>query len=173
VSVNDPDWNGNEVVYFTAEDPSGASDRDPARFTVTAVNDAPAQSQLLTPAHNIFIEYSDSIRFEWSSAEDADDEPVMYDFTLRERDNQVEINYNQLKSTALIIQTQELLKPGTFYSWNVTTTDGHMEVESDTSVFYFTNPPGPSIESSGQFKNLTLIDTTIVLTEDTPALCPD
>jgi len=42
VNVNDPEWNGRETVTFTAEDPSGASDSDAVRFTVTAVNDAPA-----------------------------------------------------------------------------------------------------------------------------------
>jgi hypothetical protein len=41
ISAVDPDWNGQEVLVFTATDPQGASGRDTAVFTVTGVNDAP------------------------------------------------------------------------------------------------------------------------------------
>ena len=41
INVNDPDWNGNEIITFQAEDPDGDSDSDQAKFTVTPVNDPP------------------------------------------------------------------------------------------------------------------------------------
>jgi hypothetical protein len=44
ISAQDPDWNGQEILVFTATDPQGASDRDTAVFTITGVNDAPVLS---------------------------------------------------------------------------------------------------------------------------------
>jgi len=41
VSAPDENWNGDEVITFTATDPGGLSDSDPATFTVNNVNDAP------------------------------------------------------------------------------------------------------------------------------------
>ena len=41
ITANDPDWNGTDMLTFTATDPEGESDGDPATFEVTAVNDAP------------------------------------------------------------------------------------------------------------------------------------
>ncbi|HHJ51745.1 MAG TPA: hypothetical protein ENJ89_01005, partial [Caldithrix abyssi] len=39
VTAPDSEWNGSETITFTATDPGGLSDSDPATFTVTAVND--------------------------------------------------------------------------------------------------------------------------------------
>ncbi|MFH1701312.1 MAG: Ig-like domain-containing protein [Candidatus Zixiibacteriota bacterium] len=41
ISIPTAEWNGNETITFTAEDPDLAIGSDPATFTVTAVNDAP------------------------------------------------------------------------------------------------------------------------------------
>jgi len=41
ITPPNPDWNGNETITFTATDPGGLSDSDPATFTVTPVNDPP------------------------------------------------------------------------------------------------------------------------------------
>jgi hypothetical protein len=41
ITANDPDWNGNNVVTFTAEDPEGETDSDQVTFEVTPVNNAP------------------------------------------------------------------------------------------------------------------------------------
>ncbi len=41
VSLPTPDWNGSETITFTATDPGGLSDFDPATFSVAAVNDRP------------------------------------------------------------------------------------------------------------------------------------
>ena len=41
ISTPDVDWNGSEVITFTATDPGLLFDEDDATFTVTAVNDAP------------------------------------------------------------------------------------------------------------------------------------
>ncbi|RMH64429.1 MAG: tandem-95 repeat protein, partial [Calditrichaeota bacterium] len=41
ITPPDADWNGSETITFTATDPGGLSDSDPAGFTVSAVNDAP------------------------------------------------------------------------------------------------------------------------------------
>ena len=41
VTALDPDWNGSELLIFTATDTSGAMGADTTGFTVTAVNDAP------------------------------------------------------------------------------------------------------------------------------------
>jgi hypothetical protein len=41
ITVNDPEWNGNERVRFTVEDTSGLQDFVDVRFIVTPVNDAP------------------------------------------------------------------------------------------------------------------------------------
>ncbi len=46
VSVPDEDWNGSEVITFTATDPGGYSDSDTVRFTVNPVNDAPVVSDI-------------------------------------------------------------------------------------------------------------------------------
>ncbi len=41
VSAPDSNWFGSETITFTATDPGGLSDSDPATFTVNNVNDAP------------------------------------------------------------------------------------------------------------------------------------
>ncbi len=41
VSTPNADWNGAETITFTATDPGGLSDSDPATFTVNNVNDKP------------------------------------------------------------------------------------------------------------------------------------
>ena len=41
ISIPTLDWNGSEIITFTATDPGLLTDSDPATFTVTAVNDAP------------------------------------------------------------------------------------------------------------------------------------
>jgi hypothetical protein len=41
LTADDPDWNGTDMVTFTAEDPDGETDSDQATFTVTTVNDPP------------------------------------------------------------------------------------------------------------------------------------
>jgi hypothetical protein len=46
ITIPDPDWNGSEVITFTATDPGLLSDSDPATFTVTGVNDAPIVSNI-------------------------------------------------------------------------------------------------------------------------------
>ena len=46
ITTPNADWNGSETITFTATDPGGLSDGDPATFTVTAVNDAPVVSDI-------------------------------------------------------------------------------------------------------------------------------
>jgi hypothetical protein len=46
ISVPNGEWSGFETITFTAEDPGLLSDSDSATFTVTAVNDAPAVSDI-------------------------------------------------------------------------------------------------------------------------------
>jgi len=46
VTIPHADWNGSELITFTATDPGGLSDSDPATFTVTAVNDAPVMTDI-------------------------------------------------------------------------------------------------------------------------------
>ena len=41
ITIPDINWNGAEIITFTATDPGLLVDSDPALFTVTAVNDAP------------------------------------------------------------------------------------------------------------------------------------
>ena len=41
ITADDPNWNGTDVITFTAEDPEGASDFDQVTFEVTPVNDPP------------------------------------------------------------------------------------------------------------------------------------
>ncbi|MFH1686332.1 MAG: Ig-like domain-containing protein [bacterium] len=41
ITIPDADWNGSELITFTATDPGLLSDSDPATFTVTGVNDGP------------------------------------------------------------------------------------------------------------------------------------
>ena len=46
ITALNPEWNGSETITFTASDDDGASDSDPATFTVTAVNDAPVVTDI-------------------------------------------------------------------------------------------------------------------------------
>ncbi len=46
ITIPNADWNGAETITFTARDPGLLSSSDPATFTVTAVNDAPAVSDI-------------------------------------------------------------------------------------------------------------------------------
>ncbi len=46
ISTPNPDWNGSETITFTATDPGGLSDSDPATFTVNPVNDPPVVSDI-------------------------------------------------------------------------------------------------------------------------------
>ena len=46
IIIPDTNWYGSETITFTATDPGGLSDSDPARFTVNAVNDAPVVSDI-------------------------------------------------------------------------------------------------------------------------------
>ncbi|MCD6376404.1 MAG: hypothetical protein J7L94_12805, partial [Caldisericaceae bacterium] len=46
VAVPDSEWNGSEIVTFTATDPGGLTDSDPATFTVNPVNDTPQVSDI-------------------------------------------------------------------------------------------------------------------------------
>jgi hypothetical protein len=41
ITPDDPEWNGSNVITFTAEDPLGESDSDDVTFEVTRVNDLP------------------------------------------------------------------------------------------------------------------------------------
>ncbi len=46
VSIPDTNWYGSETITFTVKDPGGLEDSDPAKFTVTSVNDAPVVSDI-------------------------------------------------------------------------------------------------------------------------------
>jgi hypothetical protein len=46
ITVPNGNWNGSETITFTATDPGGLSDSDPATFTVTPVNDPPVVSNI-------------------------------------------------------------------------------------------------------------------------------
>jgi len=46
ISTPSADWNGSEVITFTATDPGLLNASDPAQFTVTAVNDAPVVADI-------------------------------------------------------------------------------------------------------------------------------
>ncbi len=46
IGIPDAEWSGSEAITFTATDPSGLSDSDPATFTVGAVNDAPVVADI-------------------------------------------------------------------------------------------------------------------------------
>ena len=46
ITIPSTDWNGSELITFTATDPSLLSNSDPATFTVTAINDAPVVSDI-------------------------------------------------------------------------------------------------------------------------------
>jgi M6 family metalloprotease-like protein len=46
ISVPNPDWNGSETIWFKACDPGALCDSNEATFTVTAVNDTPAVSDI-------------------------------------------------------------------------------------------------------------------------------
>ena len=46
VTIPDVDWNGSEIITFTATDPGLLSDSDPATFVVTSVNDAPVVTDI-------------------------------------------------------------------------------------------------------------------------------
>ena len=46
ISTPNADWNGNETITFTATDPAGASDSDPAVFVVNGINDPPQVSDI-------------------------------------------------------------------------------------------------------------------------------
>ncbi len=41
ITADDPNWNGTDMVTFTAEDPEGETDSDQVTFEVTPVNDPP------------------------------------------------------------------------------------------------------------------------------------
>ncbi|NIR63276.1 MAG: hypothetical protein GWN61_01450, partial [candidate division Zixibacteria bacterium] len=46
IGIPSTDWFGSETITFTATDPDGLSDSDPATFTVTNINDAPVVSDI-------------------------------------------------------------------------------------------------------------------------------
>jgi len=46
ITIPSVDWNGSEIITFTATDPTALFDSDPATFAVTAVNDAPVVSDI-------------------------------------------------------------------------------------------------------------------------------
>ncbi len=46
ITTPNEDWYGSETITFTATDPGGLSDSDPAVFTVNAINDAPVVSDI-------------------------------------------------------------------------------------------------------------------------------
>jgi len=46
ITVPNADWNGSEIITFTATDPGGLTDDDPVTFTVTPVNDAPVVTDI-------------------------------------------------------------------------------------------------------------------------------
>jgi len=47
ITADDPEWNGTDVITFTAEDPEGETDTDDATFEVTRVNDPPVVGDIL------------------------------------------------------------------------------------------------------------------------------
>ena len=47
ITADDPDWNGTDLVTFTATDIEGASDSDDVTFEVTPVNDPPVVGDIL------------------------------------------------------------------------------------------------------------------------------
>ncbi len=46
VTIPDENWNGSEIITFTATDPGGYSDSDTVKFTVNPVNDPPVVSDI-------------------------------------------------------------------------------------------------------------------------------
>ena len=46
ITIPDINWNGSELITFTATDPSLLSNSDAAAFTVTAINDAPVVADI-------------------------------------------------------------------------------------------------------------------------------
>jgi len=47
ITADHPEWNGTDVITFTAEDPEGETDSDDATFEVTRVNDPPVVGDIL------------------------------------------------------------------------------------------------------------------------------
>ncbi|MCH8013038.1 MAG: T9SS type A sorting domain-containing protein [Candidatus Marinimicrobia bacterium] len=70
-------WNGQEVLAFTATDPNGNSDSDYVKVVVVPVNDPPSIVELLHPTAKTVVS-ADSIHFVWTPAED----PDLYDTTV-------------------------------------------------------------------------------------------
>ncbi|MEE9463895.1 MAG: LamG-like jellyroll fold domain-containing protein, partial [Bacteroidales bacterium] len=46
IFLDDPEWNGNSLVTFTATDPEGETDSDDVTFEVTPINDPPVVSDI-------------------------------------------------------------------------------------------------------------------------------
>jgi len=46
ITASDPEWNGSEIITFTAKDPGGLTASDSAKFTVTPVNDPPVVTDI-------------------------------------------------------------------------------------------------------------------------------
>jgi len=170
----------NPSVNFCSKDTlkliiSDGTFADSAYFVadVYPVNDMPTKAVLTNPANNTFVQYQGTLRFQWSASVDADGEAVNYDLVIQEQNTTDKISFNNITATHFDLDVRSYLDSGIFYTWNVETSDGHVEVVSDTSLFYMIEAESPSIAGTGQYKNLPLIDTTITMTEDTPVTCPN
>ncbi|NOX87930.1 MAG: S8 family serine peptidase [Calditrichaeota bacterium] len=136
VSAPNEDWNGSETITFTATDPGGLSDQDPATFTVTAVNDTPVVSDIPDQTIDEGQSFAQIVLDDYVSDPDNSDTEITWTYS-GNKELQVNIDANRIATVTA---------PDT--NWN----------GQETITFIATDPGGLSDRDSAVFKILPVDD---------------
>jgi len=143
VSIPDANWNGSETITFRATDNGGLFDEDAATFTVTAINDAPAVSDI--PDQTI----AEGAAFAVIQLDDYVDDPDNADADISwtvSGQSALTINYDEINRTVTVSVPDS--------NWN----------GSETLVFTAADPAGLTDADSAVF-TVTPVNDAPVMTQ--------
>ena len=159
VTIPNAEWNGSEIITFTATDPEGVSGSDDAIFTVTGVNDAPVvndiQDQTIDEGGSLAAINLDN----FVTDIDNEDEEITWSFIGNDKLS-IEVNANRVATVTIPNAEWNGSETITF-----TATDPEGASGSDDVVFTVTNVnDGPivsnianqTIDEGGNFTTIQL-----------------
>ena len=140
IVIPNPDWNGSETIIFTAIDPGGLSDSDPATFTVNAVNDPPVVSNIPNQTVNERQTFATISLDNYVADPDNPDNGITWTYS---GNTQLTVNINSSRVATIVIPNPD---------WN----------GSETITFTATDPGGLSDSDPATFTVNAVNDPPVV-----------
>ncbi len=149
VTIPDENWNGSEIITFTATDPGGYSDSDTVKFTVNPVNDPPVVTDIPDQTVDEGQTFTTITLDDYVSDIDNPDSDISWSTT---GETELTVNIDQNRVATIVI-------PDT--NWN----------GQETITFKATDPGGLSDSDAAVFTVTAVNDAPVITSQaDTTAL---